>query len=376
MVAKVKVDRAQQAWLDTLKRNHGATAFDLGGDVAPYEVVSTGSLTLDHAVGVGGLVEGRIAEYWGPDGIGKTTFALMAVAEAQRKHPTKVAAYIDMEHKLDKPWAAAHGVDLARLLVFTPDTAEDVADAMKDMLEGGHCSMVVLDSVGAMIPKVEVEKDAGEATMGTNAKIVTRMVKIAAGKAAKAGTAVIIINQVRANLSYGADTTTGGGFALKHVSTMKFKFKRTGTRPFTVKIGGDDVIVGHEIAILVERNGVAPAYKTAIVTLFNQATAKYGPMGVDKADEAATLGLRLGIIGQSGGWYTLPTGERVNGRDKMVAALRADPALVEQVRTEALAAVAEDVIPDTEPPTGEPEPEDTTPKKPAFRTSGSIEANE
>ncbi len=375
MVAKTKLETGTDKWVETLRKNHGG-AFDLGGAAVPYEVVSTGSLTLDLAVGVGGLVEGRIAEYWGPDGIGKTTFAIMAVAEAQRKHPRKLAAYIDMEHKFDKPWAAAHGVDISRLLVFTPDTAEDVADAMKDMLEGGKCCIVVLDSVGAMIPKVEIEKDAGEATMGTNAKIVTRMVKIAAGKAAAFGTPVIIINQVRANLSYGADTTTGGGFALKHVSTMKFKFGRTGTRPFTVKMGGEDVVVGHEIAIKVERNGVAPAYKTAIVTLFNQATAKYGPLGVDKADEAATLGLRLGIVAQKGGWYTLPSGEVVQGREKVVAALRADPALVEQVRTEALAAVAEDVIPDTEAPTGEPVAveEGNGDKKPAFRKASEIEA--
>ncbi len=358
-----------KAWLAKLQKNHGTASIVMGAKVEPYAVISTGSLTLDHAVGVGGLVEGRIVEYWGPDGIGKTTFALMAVAEAQRKHPDKVAAYIDMEHKLDVPWAIAHGVDMDNLLIFVPDTAEDVADVMKDMLEGGHCSIVVLDSIGAMIPKVEVEKDAGEATMGTNAKIVTRMVKIAAGKAAAFGTPVIIINQVRANLSYGADTTTGGGWALKHVTTMKMKFGRTSTKPHTVKMGGADVVVGHEIAIKVERNGVAPAYKTAIITLFNQATVAYGPLGVDKADEAATLGLRLGIIDQTGAWYTLPGGERVNGREKVVAALRADPSLVEQVRTEALAAVAEDVIPDTEAPTVEgPD------KKPAFRKASEIEA--
>lgn len=347
------------------------------GDMPPYEVISTGSLTLDHRTGVGGLVEGRLAEYWGPEGIGKTTMGLIAIAEAQKKHPDKFAAFIDMEHKLDKPWAQAHGVDLDKLYIFEPDTAEEVADAMKMLLSSGMISLVVLDSVGAMLPKKEAEKDADEATVGANPKIVTRMVKIAAVEAAKTGTVVILINQVRANLAYGAATTTGGGFALKHATTMKFKFKRTGTDPYKVGSGENALIVGHEIAIFIERNGVAPAYRTAIVSIFNQPTDKYGPLGIDKADEAVTLGLNLDLIARGGAWYTLPDGERVMGREKVVEAFRADPSLVEQVRREALAMAASEVVPDTEPPTDVEVVEvdaEGAEKKPKFRTSGSIEA--
>ncbi len=348
----------------------------LCGDVAPYEVLSTGSLTLDFKTGVGGLVEGRLVEYWGPDGIGKTTLALMAIAEAQRKHPTRRAAFIDMERKLDKKWAVDHGVDLTKLYIFEPDTAEEVADAMKRLLDSGLISIVVLDSIGGMFGKIEAQKDAAELVVGTTAKLVTRMVKMAAVAAANSGTVVVLINQVRANLAYGAATTTGGGFALKHVTTMKFKLKRTSTEPYKVKVGGEEQVVGHEIAIQIERNGVAPAYKTAIVSMINVPTERYGPIGVDKADEAASLGITLGLIQQTGAWYTMPgTGERVNGRAKVVELLRSDPSLVEQVRKEALAMVAADVIPDTEPPTGEDDSAEKNGKQPKFRTSGSIEAD-
>lgn len=279
-----------------------------------------------------------------------TTFALMAIREAQKKYPDKYAAYIDMEHKLDKPWAVAHGVDLDKLYIHTPDTAEDVADAMKDLVQD-HISIVVLDSIGSMIPQAEIEKDAGDAVMAKVAKIVTRMVKIAAGRAAQTGTVVLLINQVRANLSYGATTTTGGGFALKHVTTMKMKFKRTGTEAFSIKVGPEKVVVGHEIAVFTERNGVAPAYRTAIVAMFNQPTEKYGSLGIDKADEAATLGLSLKLIDQAGAWYTMPgTGERLHGREEVVEALRVDPKLVEEVRRQALESIASQVLVDTEAP--------------------------
>lgn len=363
----------EKAWQEKFGKTHGPGTLVLGAETKPYEVISTGSLDLDYKTGVGGLVEGRLTEYWGPDGVGKTTLALMAIREAQKKYPHKKAAYIDMEHKLDKPWAVAHGVDLSRLYIFEPETAEDVADAMKDLVASGFISIVVLDSIGSMIPQAEIEKDAGDAVMAKVAKIVTRMVKIAAGMAAKTGTVVLLINQVRANLSYGADTTTGGGFALKHVTTMKMKFKRTGTTPYQVTIGSEKVIVGHEIAIYIERNGVAPAYRTAIVSIFNQATAKYGPLGIDRADEAATLGLHTKAIEQSGAWYTLPGGERVNGRDSVVAALRADPDLIEQVRAQALASISDQVVLDTEAPTdAEVEVVEGEPGQPKFRSVADV----
>lgn len=341
-----KRDAAFEKWQQGFEKSFGEGRLVVANDFAPYEVVTTGSLLLDDAMGVGGYVMGRLVEIWGPDALGKSTLALIGIAEFQRQYPGERAAYIDVESTFDKGLAAGCGVDLSRLFVYEPNNAEEVADAMKRMLTGGVFRYIVLDSIGAMIPEAEKQKDADEATMAIQAKIVTRMVKIAAVEARRARAVVILINQVRANLSYGADTTTGGGFALKHCTTHKLKLKRTGTPPYKVKVDGSDHYVGHELAIQVERNKVAPPRRTAIVSLFNQPSERYGPRGLDRADEAATLGLRrdVGIIEQSGAWYTITTtGERCNGRPALVEALRADPDTITKIREAAIAARASEV---------------------------------
>src|SRR5690606_4548605 len=243
----------------------------------------------------------------------------------------------------------AHGVDLERLWLYRPNTAEDVADALKMLLVEGDVSIVVLDSIGAMLPSAELETDAKDSAMGKFAGIITRMVKIAAPSAAQAGAVVIFINQVRANLGYGPDTTTGGGFALKHSTTMKLRLKRTNTPPLKVKMNGEERVVGHEIAVDIQRNGVAPAYRTAIFPLINITTDKYGPIGIDQTDEAATLGIETKVIERSGGWYTLPGGERVQGRDAVVEALRNDPVLRDSIRTAVLAKASESITDEVAP---------------------------
>jgi recombination protein RecA len=328
--------------------------------INPYEVISTGSLTLDYMTGVGGLVEGRLAEYWGVDSIGKTTMALLAIAEAQRKHPAKMTAFIDMEQTFDSKWAETNGVDLSRLRVYTPESAEDVADALKEIVRSALFSIVVLDSIGAMIPEAEKEKDADEAVMAQQAKIVTRMIKIAAVEAAKTSTVVLLINQVRANLAYGSDITTGGGFALKHSTTHKMKFKTTGTSPYKVRIGGEERVVGREVAIEVERNKVAPNRRVAIFNLFT-VPSKLGPVGVDKVDEAFTLGVKLGIIKQEGAWYTLPSGDRQNGKEKVIEALRSDLDVVSDIREKAIATRVDEIIIEEAIPEPEPKKNGKTP---------------
>lgn len=296
-----------------------------------YEVISTGSLAIDDITGVGGIVEGRITEIWGPDGIGKSTVCLMTCAEAQKKHPNKLVAWIDMENSLDPRWAADHGIDVTRMKRVRPQTAEEVADAMKEIIRSGLFSIVVLDSIGAMISKKAKEKDAEEVVVADVAKIVTRMVQIATTEAPLTSTAVVIINQVRANISaYGADTTTSGGFALKHASTMKFNFKR-GKESFEDTIGGEKVKVGHEIKVFTERNRVSPPFRVTGVNLFNR-PSKWGPVGVDLADEAFTVGFSTGVITQEKTSYVLPDGSRYVGRPKTVEALRNDLRRVSEVR--------------------------------------------
>jgi recombination protein RecA len=345
-IANAALTRFQEKFVKTF----GEDSIERGSEITPYQVIPTGSLALDLAMGVGGYVEGRLTEIWGPDGIGKTTLAMIGLSEAQKKHQEKQVGWIDMEQRLDLKWAQAHGIDLDRMYRVRPQSAEDVADAMKEMLRSKLFSMIVLDSIGAMLPEAEKEKDADESAMGKQAQIVTRMVKIAAVEAAEIGTAAIFINQVRANLGLGADQTTGGGFALKHSTTHKLRMRRTDVSPFKIKVDGVDYEVGHEVAIHVERNSVAPPKQTARVSLFNQPTAKFGPLGIDRADEAVTVGLRTGVILQNSAWYTLTTtGEKINSREKVVEALRKDPTLTEGIRVAALATIADRIYEEEQP---------------------------
>jgi recombination protein RecA len=314
-----------------------------------YEVISTGSIELDTAMGVGGYVRGRITEMWGPESTGKSTMLMIGLANAQRQYPDEVAGLIDMEQTYDANWAQAHGVDLDKLIIVQPNDAEDVADMLKKMIESGLFSMVGVDSVGGMVSRAEKEKDAEEATVGIIAKIVTRMVRIAAPEANKKNVAVIIINQVRGNISAngrGPAITRSGGFALGHSSTHRLKYSMTGETPITIGSGENAVYVGREIAIKVEKNKVAPPNKNAKVVLFNQETKKFGSIGIDRVSEAFSVGKRRALFEQSGSFYTLPDGTRHQGRDAAVAHLREHPELVDKIRTLLLEQVADTVVND------------------------------
>lgn len=351
-MATAAANRAFTSFLEKFEKAH-ASPLVSADERTPYKVISTGSLALDYALGVGGWVEGRLVEIWGADAIGKTTLSLLSVAEAQKAYPDKWVAFIDMEQTFDLGLAKGLGVDTQRLKVFTPTSAEAVADAVKDIISSGFFSMIVLDSVGAMIPEAEKEKDADEAVVAAQAKIVTRMVKIAAVECAKNGTVFLMINQVRAIVgnSKGPSTMTGGGFALKHVTTHKIQLSRTGTPPYTIKVDGEERTVGYEIKAKVERNKVAPPNRTATMNLFNQASEKFGPRGIDRADEACLLGLKreIGLIQQSGSWFTLTTtGERVQGLPAMRDLLRSQPDEIAKIREAAIASLAHEVVTDAD----------------------------
>lgn len=345
-VDKTPSSKALTAFLAKMDKTYGDGVFLLNPPIVPYDTISTGSITLDYNLSVGGYVVGRMHEMWGADGVGKTTLNLLTAASAQRKFPDRIVVWVDVERRLDLAWAVSHGVDLSKFLHVRPSDAEEVADQVKDMCRSGLVSYIVVDSIGAMIPEKEKEKDAGDAVVGKQAQIVTRMVKIAAVEAEKTSTTVMFINQVRANVGgYGSPTTTGGGFALKHATTTKLMVKRQGgLEPLKARIDGEDRVVGHHIAVSIDRNSVAPAYRVATFPLFHMATAKFGPIGIDAADEATTIGLRTGVIQQAGAWYTITTtGERVQGRDAVVEALRSSPQSVADVRARALATVAGEV---------------------------------
>lgn len=328
-------------------KSFGAGKLKKGGVPVAYEVISTGSLDLDLATTVGGYVRGRIHEMWGVDALGKSTLVMLAIVEAQKAYPDEACAWIDAEQTWDDKWAVEHGVDLERLYRFAPDNAEDVADAVKKMAKSGAFSLVVVDSVGAMIPQIEREKMSDEEVVGKQAKIVTRMVKVNAVEASRSNTAIMLINQVRANIgAYGADKQTGGGWALKHGTTMKFLLSRTGTEAYAITVGGNKIVVGHELAVKLERNKVGPSQRRALVSMFFVPSGKFGPIGIDKADEASRLGVRQGVIKQAGAWYTTPDGEKFNGLDKVIAYLREHPELVLDIRNRIIESVQGQVVED------------------------------
>ncbi len=340
--------QAEKKFLESFGKEFGEHALVDTSVPETYDVVSTGSLDLDLAFGVGGWVIGRIGELYGPPGIGKTTLMLYSVAAAQRQYPKRKVAWIDMEGTFDLAWAAQHGVELGdRFFIYTPESAEDVADALKRMIRSGLFVMIVIDSIGAMIPEAEKEKDADEATVAIQAKIVTRMLKIAGPELRKHGAALVCINQLRANISgFGKETQTGGGWLLRYCTTHKVELKKSDS-DHRAKIDGKDQSVGHPIKAFVERNKVAPPNKTANFSLFHTYSEKFGNPGIDRADEAVTVGLRLKIIGQSGAYYDIPVlGERVNGKDRLLDAVRANPEVIDHIREQGLAILAGDVIVD------------------------------
>lgn len=347
---------AQAAALTRFKTNFaksfGEDTLKTYGPDYRYDVIPTGSIALDYALGCGGWIKGRIAELWGPEQLGKSTQLMISMAEAQRVDPDKMQGWIDVEKTWDPHWAELHGVDLDRVLIAQPDNAEDVADIAKDMVMSDLLNMLTLDSVGAMIARAEKEKDASEATVALVAKIVTRMTKLMAAEAPRYGVAVGIINQVRANISGKgprvAQTTRTGGFALGHVTTHRCKFGR-GKDTYTIGSRSDtantEVQVGQQVSIIVEKNKVAPPKRTALLTFFNCTTEKYGPVGIDKAFDAFSMGIQLGVVGQrGGGYYDLPDGSEHRGKETVLDYLRSNVAARDAIRTKVLAVVAGEVV--------------------------------
>lgn len=328
------------------EKSFGEKTLRIGKGVHPYQVISTGSIALDLATGVGGYIEGRITEIWGPGDLGKTSFALLAAAEAQKKYLARMVAYIDVENKVDERWADTLGVDRSRWMLYVPRNAEDVSDSLKRFLTEPLFSLVVVDSVGAMMGRIEQEKQADEDTVAVTARIVSRMTRHATCFASQHNAVVLIINQPRSMIGgrFTGGITTPGGWVLKLASTMRFKLSATNKLPLSATIKGERIPVGREIAIKVERNKVAPAGTVANVVLKNVLTERFGPPGVDKAEEAAILGVKLGIIKRASGHYVLPDGEMLSSQEKLEDYLRHTPQMVERIRKELIALSADDVI--------------------------------
>ena len=282
------------------------------------EVIPTGSITLDAAIGVGGYPKGRIIEIYGPESSGKTTFALHAIAEAQKLGG--YAAFVDAEHALDPTYAKALGVDIDNLIVSQPDDGEQALEIVEALVRSGVISIIVIDSVAALVPKAEIEGDMGASHVGLQARLMSQAMRKLAGVINKSKTVAIFINQIREKVGvlFGSPETTSGGRALKFYSTIRLDIRRVDQ----IKDGTE--AVGNLTRIKVVKNKVAPPFKTAEVDLI------YGK-GISKEGELLDLAVKYDIVDKSGAWFSYK-GERLGqGRENVKELLRTNPNLAAEI---------------------------------------------
>ena len=319
--------KALETALAQIEKNYGKGAIMRLGEDIPVnvEAVSTGSLSLDLALGVGGVPKGRIVEIYGPDSSGKTTLALHILASAQKNGGE--VAFIDVEHALEPAYARALGVDIDSLLISQPDTGEQALDITEALVRSGAVDVVIVDSVAALVPKSELEGEMGESSVGVVARLMSQALRKLAGTISKTNCIVVFINQLREKIGvmYGNPETTPGGRALKYFSSVRIDVRRIET----LKVGGE--MVGNRTRAKIVKNKVAPPFKEAEFDII------YGE-GISKVGEIIDLGAKLEIIEKAGAWFTVG-GERIQGRDNVKEFLNTHPdvcnAIEQQIRDNA-----------------------------------------
>ena len=311
--------KALETAIAKIEKDYGkGTIMRLGDDISiNVAALSTGSLSLDLALGIGGLPKGRIIEIYGPEASGKTTLALHAVASAQKEGGD--AAYIDVEHALEPAYAQALGVDINSLLISQPDTGEQALDIAESLVRSGAVDIVVIDSVAALIPRVELEGEVGDTVVGALARLMSQAMRRLAGAISKNNCTVIFINQLRQKIGvmYGNPETTPGGLALKYYSSVRIDVRRIET----LKVNGE--MVGNRTRAKVVKNKVAPPFREAEFDIM------YGE-GISKVGEIIDLAVKLEIIDKAGAWFTVD-GQRVQGRDAVKEYLRNNPEVADKI---------------------------------------------
>jgi recombination protein RecA len=312
--------KALQLTLDKLEKSYGkGTIMKLGDSVIePTEVISTGSLGLDIALGVGGLPKGRVVEIYGPESSGKTTLAIHAIAESQKKGG--IAAFIDAEHAFDRFYAKNLGVDVENLLISQPDNGEQALEIADNLIRSGAIDILVIDSVAALVPKAEIEGEMGDSKMGLHARLMSQALRKLTGTISKTGCCCIFINQLRDKIGvmFGNPETTTGGNALKFYASVRLDVRRIS------QIKDTDEVSGNRVKVKIVKNKVAPPFRIAEFDIM------FGE-GISKAGEIIDLGVEHNIIKKAGSWFSYGETRLGQGRDAVKQLILDNPELMDEL---------------------------------------------
>ena len=323
--------KALQLTLDKLEKSYGkGTIMKLGDSVIEAtEVISTGSLGLDIALGVGGLPKGRVIEIYGPESSGKTTLAIHAIAESQKKGG--IAAFIDAEHAFDRFYAKKLGVDVENLLISQPDNGEQALEIADNLIRSGAIDILVIDSVAALVPKAEIEGEMGDSKMGLHARLMSQALRKLTGTISKTGCCCIFINQLRDKIGvmFGNPETTTGGNALKFYASVRLDVRRIS------QIKDTDEVSGNRVKVKIVKNKVAPPFRIAEFDIM------FGE-GISKAGEIIDLGVEHNIIKKAGSWFSYGETRLGQGRDAVKQLILDNPELMDELEAKIKSTVTGD----------------------------------
>ena len=323
--------KALKLTLDKLDKAYGKGTVMKMGDrpVEEVDAISTGSLGLDLALGVGGLPRGRVIEIYGPESSGKTTLTLHAIAEAQKKGG--IAAFIDAEHAFDRFYAEKLGIDVDNLIISQPDYGEQGLEIAENLIRSGAIDIIVIDSVAALTPKSEIEGEMGDSKMGLHARLMSQALRKLTGAINKTNCTVIFINQLREKIGvmFGNPETTTGGNALKFYASVRLDIRRS-----TQIKNADSAVIGNKTRVKVVKNKVAPPFQMAEFDIM------YGE-GISKVGEIIDLGVEFNIVKKSGSWFSYGDTKLGQGRDAVKKLLKDNPELMDELEEKIVTAIAE-----------------------------------
>jgi len=324
--------KALQLTIDKLEKTYGkGTIMKLSDNkVLDVPTISTGSLGLDMALGVGGIPKGRVIEIYGPESSGKTTLSMHCIAEAQKKGG--LAAIVDAEHAFDKGYAEKLGIDTENLLISQPDNGEQALEITEHLIRSGAIDIIVIDSVAALVPRAELEGEMGDSKMGLQARLMSQALRKLTGAINKTGCCCIFINQLREKIGvmFGNPETTTGGNALKFYASVRLDIRRIGQ----IKESADNIL-GNRTRVKVVKNKVAPPFKVVEFDIM------YG-RGISKSGEIVDIGVELDVIKKSGSWFSYNDNKLGQGRDTVKQLIEDNPELMEELETKIKAKIAGD----------------------------------